>query len=200
MHSCDITILLEKLYFTTGNNLTKNLCVASVSSYSISSTFENPKKGKKCQKTSILGQIPISQTLQYFWAGCFHISETQRCSNKRKDNWLDCKWFFTFLAKYRAEKPVNEPNPLWSSANPYSHNSISGGPQSTHVAITTLCVLRLPKKPPKPPGGPQSTPEVIDHSTICGISIPQRPQKASLVVLSLPLKPQQYPRGLQPTL
>ena len=46
---------------------------------------------------------------------------------------------------------------------------------------------------------PQSTPEVIHHNTICGISIPQRPQKASLVVLSLPLKPQQYPGGIQPT-
>ena len=56
-----------------------------------------------------------------------------------------------------------------------------------------------PNNPPKPPGGPQSTPEVIHHSTICGISIPQRPQKASLVVLSLPLKPQQHPGGLQPT-
>ena len=42
-------------------------------------------------------------------------------------------------------------------------------------------------------------PEVIHHSTVCGISIPKRPQKASLVVLSLPLKPKQYPGGLQPT-
>ena len=66
--------------------------------------------------------------------------------------------------------------------------------QSQH----SLC-LCLPQKPPKPPSGPQSSPEVIHHSTICGISIPQRPQKASLVVLSLPLKPQQYPNGLQPT-
>ena len=37
VHSCDITILLEKLYFTTSNNLIKNLFVASVSSYSTSS-------------------------------------------------------------------------------------------------------------------------------------------------------------------
>ena len=37
MHSCDITILLEKLYFTTSNNLAKHLCVASVCSYSTSS-------------------------------------------------------------------------------------------------------------------------------------------------------------------
>ena len=69
-------------------------------------------------------------------------------------------------------------------------------PCSNH---NTICVLHLPTKPPKTPGGPQSTPEVINHSTIYGISIPKRPQKASLVVLSLPLKSQQYPGGLQPT-
>ena len=61
MHSCDITILLEKLYFTTSNNLAKNLCVANVSSYSTSSLKIRKKGKKKWQKTSILGQIPISQ-------------------------------------------------------------------------------------------------------------------------------------------
>ena len=37
MHSCDTTILLENVYFTISNNLTKYLCVASVSSVSTSS-------------------------------------------------------------------------------------------------------------------------------------------------------------------
>ena len=34
MHSCDTTILLGNVYFTISNNLTKYLCVASVSSVS----------------------------------------------------------------------------------------------------------------------------------------------------------------------
>ena len=37
MHSCDTTILLKNAYFTISNNLTKYLCVASVSSVSTSS-------------------------------------------------------------------------------------------------------------------------------------------------------------------
>ena len=37
MHSYDTTILLENVYFTISNNLTKYLCVASVSSVSTSS-------------------------------------------------------------------------------------------------------------------------------------------------------------------
>ena len=37
MHSCDTTILLENVYFTFSNNLTKYLCVASVPSVSTSS-------------------------------------------------------------------------------------------------------------------------------------------------------------------
>ena len=37
MHSCDTTILLENVYFTISNTLTKYLCVASVSSVSTSS-------------------------------------------------------------------------------------------------------------------------------------------------------------------
>ena len=90
MHSCDITILLEKLYFTTSNNLTKNLCVASVSSYSTSS-LKIQKKAKNGIKRQFWVRYPYlgsqNEPLQYFWAGCFHISETHRCSNKRKNNW-----------------------------------------------------------------------------------------------------------------
>ena len=37
MHSCNTTILLENVYFTISNNLTKYRCVASVSSVSTSS-------------------------------------------------------------------------------------------------------------------------------------------------------------------
>ena len=37
MHPCDTTILLENVYFSISNNLTKYLCVASVSSVSNSS-------------------------------------------------------------------------------------------------------------------------------------------------------------------
>ena len=37
MHSCDTTIFLENVYLTTSNNLTKCLCVASVSLVSTSS-------------------------------------------------------------------------------------------------------------------------------------------------------------------
>ena len=37
MHSCDTTIILENVFFTISNNLTKFLCVASVSSVSTSS-------------------------------------------------------------------------------------------------------------------------------------------------------------------
>ena len=37
MHSCDTTILLENVYFTISSNLTKYLCVASMSSVSTSS-------------------------------------------------------------------------------------------------------------------------------------------------------------------
>ena len=37
MHSCDTTSLLENVYFTISNNLTKYLCVESVSSVSTSS-------------------------------------------------------------------------------------------------------------------------------------------------------------------
>ena len=37
MHSCDTSILLENVYFTISNNLTKYRCVASVPSVSTSS-------------------------------------------------------------------------------------------------------------------------------------------------------------------
>ena len=58
MHSCDTTILLENVYFTTSNNLTKYLCVASVSSVSTSS-LNVQKLAKSWQKTLILGQTPV---------------------------------------------------------------------------------------------------------------------------------------------
>ena len=52
MHSYDITILLEKLYFTTSNNFAKNLCVASVSSYSTSS-LKIRKKAKMAKNVNL---------------------------------------------------------------------------------------------------------------------------------------------------
>ena len=89
MHSCDITILLKKLYFTTSNNLTKNLCVAGVSSYSTS--ILKIRKKAKMAKRQFWVRYPYlrcqNESLQYFWAGCFHISEKHRCSIKRKNNW-----------------------------------------------------------------------------------------------------------------
>ena len=53
MHSCDTIILLEKVYFTISNNLTKNLCVASVSSLSSSSL--NVRKLAKIGKNVYFG-------------------------------------------------------------------------------------------------------------------------------------------------
>ena len=77
---------LEKLYFTTSNNLTKNLCVASVSSYSTSS-LKIRKKAKNGKERQFWVRYPYhgcqNEPLQYFWTRCFHISETHRCSNKR---------------------------------------------------------------------------------------------------------------------
>ena len=53
MHSCDTTILLENVYFTISNNLTKYLCVASVSSVSTSNL--NVRKLAKLAKNVNLG-------------------------------------------------------------------------------------------------------------------------------------------------
>ena len=78
MHSCDTTILLENVYFTTSNNLTKCLCVASVSSYSTSSlnVRKLAKVGKKHQFWVIHPYFGCqNEPFQYFWARCFYISE-----------------------------------------------------------------------------------------------------------------------------
>ena len=53
MHSCDTTILLENVYFSISNNLTKNLCVASVSSVFTSSL--NVRKLAKIDKNVNFG-------------------------------------------------------------------------------------------------------------------------------------------------
>ena len=114
MHSCHTTILLQIVHLTSNNNLTKYLSVAGVSSYLIVSL--NIQKSAK--KHQIWVRHPYIRCqigpLYYFWAGYFCISEKYWCSNKRKNNWLDCNCFFYFLAKYRAEKPVCEPSPLQS--------------------------------------------------------------------------------------
>ena len=115
MHSCDITILLEKLYFTTSNNLAKNLCVASVSSYSTSS-LKFRKRQKMAKKRQFWVRYPYlgcqNEPFEYFWAGCFHISETHRCSNKRKITGKTASGFLLFWQNTGLKKPVNEPSPL----------------------------------------------------------------------------------------
>ena len=75
-------------------------------------------------------------------------------------------------------------------SQPYSHHIISSGPQSTLVAIETPVATTASWWASVFP----------HHRTICGLSLPQRPQKASLVVLILPRKPPQHPGCLQRTL
>ena len=60
MHLCDITILLEKLLFTTSNNLTKNLCVVSVTSYSTSSLKIRKRQKKRAKNVSFGSDTHIS--------------------------------------------------------------------------------------------------------------------------------------------
>ena len=75
-------------------------------------------------------------------------------------------------------------------SQPFSHHIISSGPQSTLVAFKTPVATTASWWASVFP----------HHSSICGLSLPQRPQKASLVVLSLPPKPPQHPGCLQLTL
>ena len=88
VHSCDIIILLEKLYFTTSNNLTKKKTFCGKCVFIFYQQLENQKKAKNGKKRQFWVRYPYlgckNEPLQYFWARCFHISETQRCSNKRK--------------------------------------------------------------------------------------------------------------------
>ena len=115
MHSCDTTILLENVYFTTSNNLTKYLCVASVSSY-FTSSLNVRKLAKNDKKRQVWVRHPYlgcqNEPFQYFWARCFYISEIHMFANKRKNHWQDCKWFFTFWQNTGPKKPVYEPSPF----------------------------------------------------------------------------------------
>ena len=90
MHSCDTTILLENVYFTISNNLTKYLCVASVSSVSTSSMIVR-KLAKIGKKQSFWVRHPYfgcqNKPFQYFWARFFNIYKTNMCVNTRKYHW-----------------------------------------------------------------------------------------------------------------
>ena len=83
---------------------------------------------------------------------------------------------------------------LWSSAIRYFHHSKSGGLSLLSRNHNTLCALSLPQYPPQPHCRHQSTP--ADTTALHLASIPQRPQRASLVVLSIPLKQTQHPGGI----
>ena len=87
MHSRHITILLQNVYFTTSNNLTKYLSVANVSSYSTRS-LNIQKSGKVGKKRQFWVRQPFikrqNEPIHYFLAVYFCISETHRHSNKRK--------------------------------------------------------------------------------------------------------------------
>ena len=90
MHSCDTDIPLENVYFTISNNLTKYLCVASVSSVSTSSL--NVRKLAKIGKKGNFGSdTHISDVkmnpFNTFGPDDFYISETNMCANKRKYHW-----------------------------------------------------------------------------------------------------------------
>ena len=112
MHSCDITILLDKLYFTTSNNLTKNLSVASVSSFSISS-LKILKKAKKFGKNVNFGSdthiwdakmSPFNTFGLDVFTYLKHIGVQikEKITGKTASVFF---FFFTFFgAKYRSEK------------------------------------------------------------------------------------------------
>ena len=86
MHSCDTTILLENVNFTISNNLTKYLCVASVSSVSTSSlnVRKLSKNGKNVNfgsdtHISVVKMNPFntfwSDVFTYLKQICVHIKE-----------------------------------------------------------------------------------------------------------------------------
>ena len=101
MHSCDITILLEKLYFTTCNNLTKNLCVASVSSYSTSSLKIRKKRQKMAKNVNFGSDTHISDAkmnpFNTFKLDVFTYLKHIGVQIKEKNNWQDCKCFVFLL-------------------------------------------------------------------------------------------------------
>ena len=129
MHSCHITILLLNVYFTTSNKLTKYLSVADVSSYSTRS-LNIQKSNKIGKKRQFWVRHPYikrqNEPIHYFLAGYFCISETHRCSNKRKKiTGKTASGYRLFGKNTGPKKPICKPNPLYvQDLGPRSRNNL----------------------------------------------------------------------------
>ena len=121
MHSCDITIFLEKLYFTTSNNLAKNLCVASVSSYSTSSLKVRKKGKKKWQKNVNFGSdthISDAKMNPFNTFGMDVFTYLKHIGVHIKENITGktASCFLLFWQNTGPKRPVYEPSPFATSA------------------------------------------------------------------------------------